>query len=192
MPRTKAFDETEVLDQALRLFRSRGFERTSFDELTRELGVSRQSLYDTYGDKSALFHTALRRYLSRGLEQLSRALDNPAPIREVVQGFFASLIADNCARGASGCLLVNTLVELAPHDPEILALAQDHVRAMEGLLAARLGEARRKGEISADRDPVALARFIAHLAMGFGVAARAFGQPEAQQTSAALALELLS
>ena len=45
MSRTKEFDETEVLDQALQLFRTRGFKQTSFDDLTRELGVSRQSLY---------------------------------------------------------------------------------------------------------------------------------------------------
>ena len=67
MSRTKEFDETEVLDQALQLFRTRGFKQTSFDDLTRELGVSRQSLYDTYGDKHALFHTALRRYFCQGL-----------------------------------------------------------------------------------------------------------------------------
>jgi AcrR family transcriptional regulator len=44
MSRTKEFDETEVLDQALEIFRLRGFEHTSFEDLTRELSVSRQSL----------------------------------------------------------------------------------------------------------------------------------------------------
>ena len=54
MPRAKEFDEAEVLDQALELFRTRGFKHTSFSDLTAELGVSRQSLYDTYGDKQTL------------------------------------------------------------------------------------------------------------------------------------------
>jgi TetR/AcrR family transcriptional repressor of nem operon len=191
MSRTKEFDETEVLDQALQLFRTRGFKQTSFDDLTRELGVSRQSLYDTYGDKHALFHTALRRYFCQGLQHLSRVLDNPAPIREVMRGFFEGLITDNSARAGSGCLMVNTMVEMAPHDPAVLALIREHAVAMEGLLAARLGAAQRRGEIAADKDPVALARFIGHLVMGLGVAARAFGQPEAERTSAELALELL-
>jgi TetR/AcrR family transcriptional repressor of nem operon len=84
------------------------------------------------------------------------------------------------------------MVEMAPHDPAVLALVREHAAAMEGLLAARLAAAQRKGEIAAGKDPAALARFIGHLVMGLGVAARAFGQPEAERTSAALALELLS
>jgi TetR/AcrR family transcriptional repressor of nem operon len=192
MPRTKEFDETEVLDRALQLFRSRGFRQTSFDDLTRELGVSRQSLYDTYGDKNSLFHTALRRYLCQGLQFMSRALDNPAPVQEVMRGFFAGLIADHSAPAGGGCLMVNTMVEMAPHDPVVLALVREHAQAMEGLLAARLGAAQRKGEIAAGKDPAALARFLGHLVMGLGVAARAFARPEDERTSAALALELLS
>src|SRR5207344_3088285 len=61
MPRVKEFDEAEVLDQALELFRARGFKHTSFSDLVDELGVSRQSLYDTYGDKQTLYQTALKR-----------------------------------------------------------------------------------------------------------------------------------
>ena len=83
MPRVKEFDEAEVLDQALELFRARGFKHTSFADLVDELGVSRQSLYDTYGDKQTLYQTALRRYLDRSLDQLRRKLGDEAPVRQV-------------------------------------------------------------------------------------------------------------
>ena len=138
MPRAKEFDESEVLDQALEVFRVRGFKHTSFEDLTQGLGVSRQSIYDTYGDKNALFHAALRRYLERGLEFVGRKLDDRSPIREVLAGLFEGMNSNNCGKSSPGCLMVNSMVELAPHDAEVRALAQKHARGVEGVDRARI------------------------------------------------------
>src|SRR6185312_856599 len=62
MARPKSFDENAVLDQAVELFRARGYEGTSLAELESHLGLGRQSLYNTFGDKQALFIKALDRY----------------------------------------------------------------------------------------------------------------------------------
>ncbi len=191
MARTKDFDETVVLDQTLELFRERGFKHTSFEDLTRTLGVSRQSLYDTYGDKNALFHSALRRYLDRALEYMGRKLDDPAPVRGVIAGLFEGLIANNCGKSSPGCLMVNSMVELAPHDPQIRALAQAHARSVEGLLASRISAAQAKGEIDRTKDPIALARFLYHTLLGLSVASRALGERDSLRDSARMALQVL-
>ena len=191
MARIKEFDEGVVLDQALELFRLRGFEHTSFEDLTRELGVSRQSLYDTYGDKNAFFHAALRRYLSRSLDLMGRKLDNPAPVREVLAELFDGLISSNCGKGTPGCLMVNSMVELSPPDPELRALAQAHARSIEGLFASRLSAAQRSGDLGADKDPVALARFLYHTILGLSVAARSLGERETLGASVRVALQVL-
>jgi TetR/AcrR family transcriptional repressor of nem operon len=191
MSRTKEFDEAEVLDQALELFRARGFQHTSFADLTGELGVSRQSLYDTYGDKQTLFHAALKRYLDRAIDFMRRQLADPAPVRKVLAGLFAGIIAGNCSKGSPGCLMVNSMVELAPHDADIRALAQAHAREVEGLLASRLSAAQRKGEIGKAEDPVALARFLYHTILGLSVASRALGERDTLQGSVRLALQVL-
>ncbi len=194
MPRTKEFDETEVLDQALELFRARGFKHTSFSDLVDELGVSRQSLYDTYGDKQTLYQTALRRYLDRALDGIRRKLDDPAPVREVLAGMFEGLIAGTCnstAAGSPGCFMVNSMVELSPHDADTRAIAQIHAREIEGLFASRLSQAQRKGEIAKSKDPVALARFLYHTILGLSVASRALGDRESLKQSARLALQVL-
>jgi TetR/AcrR family transcriptional repressor of nem operon len=188
MPRAKEFDETEVLEQALDLFRLRGFKHTSFEDLTRELGVSRQSLYDTYGDKSTLFHAALRRYLDRSLDSLGRKLADTAPIRQVMAGVFEGITSSNCSAQSPGCFMVNSMVELAPHDPEIRTLAQAHARAVEGLIASRLSSAQRSGELGNAKDPIALARFFYHTMLGLSVAARALGERDSLRGSAVLAL----
>jgi TetR/AcrR family transcriptional repressor of nem operon len=191
MSRTKEFDETEVLDQALEIFRLRGFEHTSFEDLTRELSVSRQSLYDTYGDKNALFHAALRRYLERGLELMRRKLDSEAPIREVLAGMFEGMNSGNCGRNSPGCLMVNSMVEMSPRDAEIRALAHRHAHAIEGLFASRISAAQRAGEVGRDKDPVALARFLYHLLLGLAVASRAFGERDNLRETVRLALQCL-
>jgi TetR/AcrR family transcriptional repressor of nem operon len=191
MSRQKEFDEAEVLDQALELFRARGFKHTSFSDLTGELGVSRQSLYDTYGDKQTLFQTALKRYLERGLDGMRRKLADPAPVREVFAALFQGMIEGVCANGSPGCLMVNSMVELSPHDADTRALAQEHARTIEGLLASRLSAAQRKGEIAKSKDPVALARFFYHTILGMAVASRALGDKESLRQTGRLALQLL-
>lgn len=191
MPRAKEFDETEVLDQALELFRARGFKHTSFADLTEELGVSRQSLYDTYGDKHALYHTALKRYLARGQERMRLCLGEDGPVREAFAAFFLGMIDAGCENGGRGCMMVNAMVELSPHDAETRALAQTHAREIEGLFASRLAAAQRAGDLAADRDPVALARFFYHTLLGLAVSARALGDKESQRQAVQLALRVL-
>lgn len=192
MPRAKEFDEAEVLDQALELFRARGFKHTSFSDLVEELGVSRQSLYDTYGDKHALYHQALKRYLQRGLEQMRRVLeDDSEPVREEFAALFEGMINGQCAKNSPGCLMVNSMVELSPHDADVRALAQEHARTLEGLFASRLSAAQRKGEIAKSKDPVALARYLYHVVLGIAVASRALGDKDGLRQTAQLALQSL-
>lgn len=190
MARPKEFDEDEVLDQALALFRARGYKHTSCSDLVTKLGISRQSLYDTYGDKSALYQTALKRYSDRGLDQVRRRFDGARPIRPALREFFEATISANCDCG-QGCFMVNSMVELAPHDAATRALAQRHAREFESLLASALSAAQRRGEIPPQKDPVALGRFLYHAILGLSVAARALGEHESLRQSARLALQAL-
>lgn len=191
MPRAKEFDEAEVLDQALELFRARGFKHTSFSDLVGELGVSRQSLYDTYGNKEELFHAALKRYLARGTDAMRRKLETDAPMRQTFAELFAAMIDGQCSNGSPGCLMVNSMVELSPHDADTRALAQEHARTLEGLFTSRLSAAQRRGELAKSKDPVALARFLYHTLLGLAVASRALGDKESLRQTVSLALQAL-
>src|ERR1700742_3249196 len=62
MPRSKEFDPQRALDKAMHLFWRQGYENTSLDDLLRAMGIARQSLYDTFGDKRALYLQAMARY----------------------------------------------------------------------------------------------------------------------------------
>jgi TetR/AcrR family transcriptional repressor of nem operon len=188
MPRPKEFDEAEVLDQAVELFRARGFQSTSFCDLTAGLGISRQSLYDTYGDKQTLFHAAVKRYREKSVDRMRRVLATPGPVRPVLAQIFDGAVEGSCQEGNPGCLMVNSMVEMAPQDDAVRAMAIAHAREVEGLFAARLSAAQRAGDLAKDKDPTALARYLFHTLLGFSVAARALGERDSLRESARLAL----
>lgn len=190
MARTKEFDESQVLDRALEMFRSRGFKATSFTDLTAALGVNRQSLYDTYGDKEALFLAALKRYLESSAKGLRKHLADPAPVQQVLEALFAHWIRQHSENATPGCLLVNTVVELAPTEAAH-ALATSHARYVESLLARRLALAQQSGEIGPEENPEILARFFHHTLLGIAVAARAHEKPERLLQTARSALRIL-
>jgi len=188
MSRAKEFDEAEVLDQAVELFRARGFQATSFADLTGELGVSRQSLYDTYGDKQTFFHAALERYRQRSLDRVRRLMETPGPVRPLIAELFQGAVSGSCSKGNPGCFMVNSMVEMAPQDDAIRAMALAHARDLERIFATRLGAAQRAGDLSPAKDPAALARYLHHTLLGLAVAARALGERETLVQSAQLAL----
>jgi TetR/AcrR family transcriptional repressor of nem operon len=83
------------------------------------------------------------------------------------------------------------MVEEAPHEADIRALAQSHARAIQDLFEARFAAAQRKGEISKSKDPAALARFFYHTMLGLGVSTRALGDTEPMRSTIRIALQAL-
>src|SRR5215211_7704351 len=121
MARTKSFDENTVLDQAVQLFRERGYEGTSLADLEAHLGLGRQSLYNAFGDKQALFLKALDRYRREVGEEAVARLNAPGAGLEAIRMFFQHTIDMLTADGPrSGCLVANTILERGPHDPDAL------------------------------------------------------------------------
>src|SRR5690606_32808721 len=147
MGRAKSFDETEVLERAMQLFWSRGYEETALPDLLAAMGISRQSLYDTFGSKRALFLRTIEHYratqLRHALELLERE-GSPRANVEAVLTFFADLASDPSGRG---CLVANALVEVAQRDPELAALLEETLDLLRNGLRAALERAREKGEI---------------------------------------------
>ena len=77
MARPKEFEHDVVLDRAMRVFWSRGYEAASIRHLVGRMGIQRGSLYDTFGDKRALFFAAIDRYDRVVTARLLATLDEP-------------------------------------------------------------------------------------------------------------------
>jgi len=77
MARPKEFDQEKALRKAIRLFSQQGFAATSTDDLMRVMEVGRQSMYDTFGDKRALFLKALELYVTESVHSINVELERP-------------------------------------------------------------------------------------------------------------------
>src|ERR1700761_1056657 len=116
MARTKDFDEDEVLDKAMYLFWNQGYNGTSMQDLVDGLGISRSSLYDTFGDKHSLFIKTLENYKKNASAKLEAIIANAPSAKEAVKQLLEyttrELLSDQQHKG---CFMVNAAVEVAPH-----------------------------------------------------------------------------
>jgi len=167
--RPKQFNEVEVLERAMNLFWLRGYEATGMADLLREMGISRQSLYDTFGSKRGLFLRVIEHYrttqLARALALLERDGSPRANVRDVL-GFFEALALDARCRG---CLVANALVELGPHDPEVAALLGETLELLRAGIERALVRAREAGELAAHKSPGELSSALANSLVGLAV-----------------------
>ncbi len=173
MPWEKQFDVDDALTAAMRAFWARGYEATSMQDLTACMGINRGSLYATFGDKRALFIQALRRYDAVHRQAWVSALAEEPSSKRAIMGAFEAVIASVLKDGArDGCLLVNTALELSPHDPEISEIVRASLAEMEGFFRRMVAKGQAAGEISANLKPVETARALLGLFVGLRVLSR--------------------
>jgi TetR/AcrR family transcriptional repressor of nem operon len=167
--RPKGFSEAEALEQALDVFWQRGYQGVGLSELLRAMGIARQSLYDTFGNKRGLFIRSIEHYrdtrLALALALLERDRSPTRNVKDVMR-FFEALALDKRARG---CLVANSLVELGPHDPELRELLAGTLGLLEKGLEKALRQAQRAGELPRRRSPRALARALTNALVGMAV-----------------------
>jgi TetR/AcrR family transcriptional regulator, transcriptional repressor for nem operon len=128
MPRPRTQPKTAVVTQAMHLFWRRGYEPTSVDDLVRETGVSRHSLYGDYGGKEGLFMAALEAYSRDVVTPAFGRVEHETAQLEAVSLYFNEQISHGAARGfpGAGCLMANTMTEAAPHNAAIGARVDAH------------------------------------------------------------------
>ncbi|HEY4108977.1 TetR/AcrR family transcriptional regulator [Puia sp.] len=170
MARTKDFDETEVLAKAIKLFWQKGYNGTSMQDLVDGLGISRSSLYDTFGDKRQLYLKALQSYQQEqccGITQLlNGSIPAKAAIRQLMDMTIQEMIRD---KQHKGCFLINSAVETAHHDKEANAIICQSEQQLENTFYTVIRNGQNNGEISDKKDPRALARFLYNTIVGIRV-----------------------
>ncbi len=192
MPRTKEFEPEAALHDAMELFWRKGYEATSMRDLLEGMGIGRGSFYDTFGDKHSLFLAALDRFEQTRTAWILEALEKSESPVEAIQYVFErtvdGLVGFDPRRG---CLLANSAVELAPHDPEVARRISLYVRRTEAAFEQALQRARTAGEIPEHKDPRALARFLVNNLHGLRVMARAGADRETLEDTVEVVLGAL-
>lgn len=173
MARTKDFDEDEVLQKAMNLFWHKGYNGTSMQDLVDGLGISRSSMYDTFGDKHALFMRSLENYKRIATAEMKSIVDSAptakAAIRRMFEYTVTELLRDDQHKG---CFLVNAGVEMAPHDAEVNKMLCENDRQLEHYFNEAIKRGQNSGEISNETSSHALAQFILNSIKGMRVTAK--------------------
>jgi TetR/AcrR family transcriptional repressor of nem operon len=173
MARTKDFDENEVLTKAMRLFWYKGYNGTSMQDLVDGLGISRSSLYDTYGDKHALFIKALEKYKESASGEMCNIVSNSVSAKEAIKQLFVfttrELLSDEQHKG---CFMVNSAIEVAPHDKEVSNMICQNDQQVENAFYQAIKKGQESGEITSKQNARALARFIVNTVKGLRVSAK--------------------
>ncbi|MBS1793210.1 MAG: TetR/AcrR family transcriptional regulator [Acidobacteria bacterium] len=170
MARPKQFDRDEALERAIEVFWEYGFEASSIELLLDRMGINRASLYDTFGDKQALYLEALGRYCATNESLILEILGRGLPVREKLREMYLTVVERACSEnGFRGCFINNAMVERAAVDEKTAFHTSASIERIEHGLECALDEARKKGEIAAGLDPAALARFFYNNLQGLQV-----------------------
>jgi TetR/AcrR family transcriptional repressor of nem operon len=178
VPRPRTFDEQQVIERAMELFWTQGYEATSVSDLTARLGVHPGSLYRTFGDKHALFLRGLARYRDSQARPLAPALLAGGPVLPRIRAVLVGLIELAAEQEKPrGCLVANTVGELLPGDKDVASGVADALSEVEQGFLQGLRAAARQGEIAATLDLPGWAATLTMLIQGLQVVVKADPDP---------------
>jgi TetR/AcrR family transcriptional repressor of nem operon len=154
--RPREFDEEAALEAAMDAFWTKGFEATSMTDLCNCTGLHKGSLYQAFGDKHTLFMNALHHYANAEFHETTAVAEGLTSPLEIIRAVVNKICDD--AGGEKGCMMINSMVELAPHDPAVKAALEGFGKQRMRTIAEMIGKAQAAGEISVKTEPYKLAR----------------------------------
>ena len=169
--RPRSFDESEVLEAAMQVFWDHGFDGSSVRALEDATGLGRQSLYNTFGDKRALFEACLVHYEQTRSAGMAACLTASGSPLAAIERLFASW-RTAAETGCKGCLLLNTLAEFGGRDPALLTVVERVLATQRDALAEQLRAAQKRGEVRQDLDPIQTAQRLQATGNGLLLLAR--------------------
>lgn len=161
MGRPYEFDREETLSKAMELFWEKGYKATSIEDLVDRMGIKRGSIYNTFGDKHSLFIAAVEYYAKEVTSRTIKILESPGSPLENIKLFFETIVNTPSDKKTRGCLISNTVVELAPHDEEIADTVRIILERIQNAFLHCLDKAVELGELPEDTDTKALSHFLA-------------------------------
>lgn len=191
MGRPREFDTQDALVQATRVFWAKGYDATTMADLLAATGLSKSSLYETFGSKRDLFLAALSSYCDQRTQMMQELLQSRATGRDAIAAFFALTVEQ--ARQADhpfGCLSCNEAAQMETHDAEVQRVVARDIDAMEAVFAEAIRRGQADGSVAPGLDADRHARFLNTLHHGLQIMAR-IRSVERMEAAAAVALDTL-
>jgi TetR/AcrR family transcriptional regulator, transcriptional repressor for nem operon len=173
MARPKEFDREKALHRAMSAFSQKGFAATSTDDLMRAMELGRQSMYDTFGDKRALFLKALEAYVSESVRAIYVELQAPGSPLAAIRSALVHFSERKDLSSTDGCMGINAICEFGMRDEDVTRITRRAANAQRRTLMDTLRRAQMEGELDARTDIESLADFFESTLAGIRMAAKA-------------------
>lgn len=161
MARPREFDTKQVLDQAVDVFWTQGFDATSLRDLLQAMDLSKSSFYQTFGSKGDLYLQCLDRYRNQVADRMMRDLEQATSGRAFIEDVFRDLARDlDSPNGRRACLVMNDSGDVKRREDAVALRMRLGAAQFEGVFRAAVERAQREGNISSDNDAHALARYL--------------------------------
>lgn len=191
MARPKEFDRDVALAGAIKTFAAFGYEGSSTEALLKGMGISRQSMYDTFGDKRRLYLEALQRYCFDSVGSIATSLNSVSSPLAAIEAALYSFAARISSANETGCLGVAAVCEFGRRDREVAAISDASGGSLQNLFETAVRRAKESGEVAADVDPREAALFLNATFVGLKVSARGGAKSDALRSIAQSALRSL-
>src|SRR5687768_15613301 len=168
MGRPKAFEIDSALDAAIAIFREHGFEGTSAQMLVDGMGIGRQSLYDTFGDKWQLYLAAVRRYVAVEVQAHCTALNSGSRAIDGIR----TMVERVAAEAQTPCLGVGSITEFGCSRRELAEINEVAGRRLGAAVTEKIRESQTEGDLPDSLDPNTVAAFLIASFAGIRIAAR--------------------
>ena len=190
MARPKEFDRDLALQKAMMVFWEKGYAATSAADLVQAMGIGRQSLYDTFGDKHQLYLEALALYSEASVAELVQSMRAARPL-EAIESMLMAFAARPEEQNALGCMGINSICELGLQDEAVNAVRERSGAPLRTSLIALLEQAKAAGDADPALDTAAGADFILATLAGMKVIAKGGADARALRSVGALAVQAL-
>lgn len=169
--RPRQFDTDAALIAAMRVFWRHGYAGASIGTLIQAMGISRATMYASFGSKEDLFHKVMDLYEREKTAYMVDALEQPTS-RGVAKHLLNGTIAlqTNAADPKGSMGIVHSLSH-APGDESIREFVTERGRYWRDRLIARFEQAARDGDFPASILPRDLALTLKAMTDGLLVAA---------------------
>ncbi len=171
--RPKKFDRSVALQQAMKLFWERGYEGTSFDDLTAAMGISASSFYNSFGSKERLYQEATEAYMAAAGKWFAGELNADTDTKTAFHRLLTAAAREFTRNDLpTGCMISLACTQVPP---ALMCLRDKMVGyrgAAQSAMAARIQRGIDEGDVPKDTDVEALAAFYSALSRGLAVQAR--------------------
>lgn len=161
MARPAEFDRTDVLEKAMNVFWRTGYSATSVTDLVNATKLKPGSLYGAFQSKRGLFLEVIDTYAARSLNRVSSVMEDAETPLKGIEQFFKCFCDDLVNdRLGKGCLMVNTMLELATEDDEIRERVGGYLSQVETYFTKALTQAQEQGLLDKQQSAEDLATYL--------------------------------